>query len=166
MFHIIKTMYESVKEALVPYDNTTPAWSFNGQLLIAKVVDVYDGDTITVVFPHANGIYKFKVRLDGIDACERISNDPEKKKLALAARNRILQLIGIDVGLDLFKEWSNKEVVDMLKIRPCFVSLTCKHFDKYGRILADVATENDSSLSKVLINESLACYYDGGTKPN
>ena len=62
-------------------DADTPDYEVSG-VWVAKVVDVYDGDTITVCFDafpgsRCSGIRKFKVRMYGYDSPEM---RPKKKK--------------------------------------------------------------------------------------
>ena len=40
-------------------DNNIPQFNFKGDIKQAKVVDVYDGDTIKIVFTVSNKLYKF-----------------------------------------------------------------------------------------------------------
>ena len=47
-----------------------PHFSFQGNTLIAKVTEVYDGDTATIVFYHLGQPVKHKLRLFGYDAPE------------------------------------------------------------------------------------------------
>ena len=62
-------------EALNNYNiNNTPKFSlsllFKDELVKARVVNIYDGDTITCILPINNKYYNFKIRLAGIDTCE------------------------------------------------------------------------------------------------
>lgn len=56
----------------------------------ARVVNIHDGDTITVVFKFAGAFQKFSVRLDGIDTAELHG---ELSSLAVRARDRLSELI-------------------------------------------------------------------------
>ena len=51
-------------------DDDTPEFSFENQKIVAKVVSVYDGDTIKVVFPLHETLYKWNCRLTGVDTPE------------------------------------------------------------------------------------------------
>ena len=51
-------------------DNTVELFSLEGQEHLAKVVDVYDGDTIKCVFPIHNKLYRWNCRLSGVDTPE------------------------------------------------------------------------------------------------
>merc|ERR1719231_1697933 len=60
----------------------------------ARVVSVYDGDTITVAARHHKGSPAlFKVRLAGIDAPEMRGGSAAEKQAALAARDFLRDLV-------------------------------------------------------------------------
>ena len=44
-------------------DSKVKEFSFEGQSKIAKVVSVYDGDTVKVVFPVLSKLFKFNCRI-------------------------------------------------------------------------------------------------------
>ena len=56
-----------------------------------RVVNVYDGDTLTLAarLPNDNTIYKFSVRLRGLDCPEVRTNDKSEKLIAMKARNYV-----------------------------------------------------------------------------
>ena len=107
------------------------------------VVKVYDGDTITIAakLPYKESpIYRFSVRLNGIDCPEMKSTDTNEKDCALLAKQCVSELV-------------------MNKI----VTLKNVQSEKYGRILADVYID-DLHVNTHLIEKRLAVAYDGGTK--
>jgi endonuclease YncB( thermonuclease family) len=107
------------------------------------VIKVYDGDTITVAskLPYPSSpLYRFSVRLNGIDCPEIKGKDENEKKCAQIAKQEMSDLI------------LNK-----------IVSLKNVQTEKYGRILADVYI-GDLHVNKHLIEKRLAISYDGGTK--
>ena len=114
-----------------------------------KVVKVYDCDTITIAtkMPYlselneSNIMYRFHVRLLGIDTPEMKTKNEDEKSIAHLAQKTLSDLI------------LNKNV-----------SLTNTSLDKYGRILANVYTEQGIELSKWAIDNRFAVLYDGGTK--
>jgi endonuclease YncB( thermonuclease family) len=132
----------------------TPFFSLKGHECQARVVSVYDGDTVTVVMELAKQFWKFKVRLAGIDTCEMKSKDLYIQNKAKEARNRLVELI---TGS---KDTSDFETDEYL------VWVNCKEMDKYGRVLADlyVPTKDSRSFSEVLLEEGLAYEYNGQTK--
>lgn len=125
----------------------------------AKVVSVYDGDTITAAINlYSNKYYKFSIRLNGIDTPELRTKNAEEKQAGIVARD-YLRLLVLDriIKLDVGK------------------------FDKYGRALAylynedvsdaDIEQERDSpsnqrpkSINYNMITTNHAVAYDGGTK--
>lgn len=107
------------------------------------VIKVYDGDTITIAskLPYPDSpLYRFSVRLNGIDCPEIKGKDENEKECAQIAKNEVSKLI-------------------MNKI----VTLKNIQTEKYGRILADVYIEN-LHVNQHLIEKRLAVKYDGGTK--
>ena len=112
-----------------------------------RVIKVYDADTITIAtkMPYKDcesPLYRFSVRLNGIDTPEIKGNgvSAEEKEAAKKARDFVSNLI------------LNK-----------YVKLENIQREKYGRILADVYI-GDIHLNKLLIDEKYAVGYDGGTK--
>ena len=108
-----------------------------------KVIKVYDGDTITIASklpsPYSP-LYRFSVRINGIDCPEIKGKNDAEKECAKIARNKLCDII-----LDKVVILKNVGV------------------EKYGRILADVYYE-DHSISEWLLQNNLAVPYDGGTK--
>jgi micrococcal nuclease len=106
------------------------------------VIKVYDGDTITVAGRIAGEqtIYKFSVRLRGIDCPEMKTKNESEKYIAIKARDFVA-----DLCLNKYVKLEN-----------------CSN-DKYGRLLADVIV-NGKNISTLLIENKLAVAYDGGTK--
>jgi endonuclease YncB( thermonuclease family) len=110
-----------------------------------RVIKVYDGDTITIAskLPYdSSPLYRFPVRLNGIDAPEIKGSgvSDEEKEVAKIVRDFVSNLV------------LNK-----------FVKLTNVQNEKYGRVLADVYID-DIHLNDLLIRERYAVKYDGGTK--
>ena len=116
---------------------------------VGKVIKVYDCDTITIAtqFPYSttlnesNIMYRFHVRLLGIDTPEMKTKNKDEKAIAHLAQKTLSDLI------------LNKNV-----------TLKNTSLDKYGRILANVYTENGIELSNWAITNRFAVSYDGGTK--
>ena len=137
-------MATSIEEAT--WKNTT---EFVPLVTDGKVIKVYDCDTITIAtkFPYlttlneSNTIYRFHVRLLGIDTPEMKTKNEDEKKIAHMAQKTLSELI------------LNKNV-----------SLKNTSLDKYGRILANVYTENGVELSKWAIENRFAVSYDRETK--
>ena len=112
------------------------------------VTNVYDGDTFTLVskLPYEGSpLYKFKVRIAGIDCPEIRGKSQEEKDAAQAAKKEVMELI-------LYKE----------------VELDNVGLEKYGRLLEDVYiiidSNNKINIGQHLLNKGLAKVYNGKTK--
>lgn len=114
-----------------------------GNVLVDKVVSVYDGDTIKVNIKDYPPILgeKISIRINGIDTPE-IKGKCEKEKL-LAKKAR-------DVVKSTLK---NSKIIELKNIQR----------GKYFRIVADVYADN-IQISEILVQKKLAVRYDGGTK--
>lgn len=107
------------------------------------VIKVYDGDTFTLAghLPYdGSPLYRFSVRLNGIECDELKGKTEEEKEYAIRARKELDSLI------------MNK-----------LVTLKNVKNEKYGRILADVYVDN-IHVNQYMIDKGLAVSYDGGTK--
>lgn len=139
----------------------TPFFSLDGKETFCKLVDIYDGDTMTCIIPLFNSFYKFQIRLNGIDTAELKSKNLNSKHMAIDAKTRVVELTSnnsFDSTKINFKEY--------LENNPIILWIKCYKFDKYGRLLADVFLNKDDniSISQILLNEHLAVAYDGKTK--
>ena len=123
----------------ITYKNSIP---FIPPIQFGKVVKVYDGDTITLATRlHENSpVYRFQVRLSGIDCPEMKTHNETEKECAKLAK----QLM-IDTCLNKIVELRDVEL------------------EKYGRILAKVYC-GQVCLNELLCENHLAVAYDGGTK--
>jgi endonuclease YncB( thermonuclease family) len=146
------------------YNISVPFFTLSGIRAVARLVDVYDGDTVTCIFPILkDNYYKFNLRLKGIDTAELKNSDLIAKKKALEARHFILSSCCDTYNLK--QDCSRHDIQNYLKDNNVFVWVECFDFDKYGRVLANVYKEPDSmSLSDLLLNCKLAYAYDGGKK--
>ena len=66
-----------------------PMFSFKDQTIEAKVVSVYDGDTIKVVFPLSNVYYKWNCRLTGVDTPEIRTRCKKEKAYGYKVRDEL-----------------------------------------------------------------------------
>jgi endonuclease YncB( thermonuclease family) len=112
-----------------------------------KVIKVYDGDTVTIATTLHNGdicstfeLYKFSVRILGVDTPELKTKNAVEHELGIIARDALSELL------------LNK-----------VVKLENVSYDKYGRILCNLFLD-DINISEWLISKNLAVRYDGGTK--
>jgi micrococcal nuclease len=108
------------------------------------VIDVYDGDTFTIATPVLNTknnyVYRFSVRVQGVDCPELRTKDKDEKYVALKA----------------------KEFAESVLLHKHII-LKNIQYDKYGRILACVFVDN-KNYSELLIHSKLAVEYNGNTK--
>ena len=107
------------------------------------VIKVYDGDTITIAskLPYLDSeMYRFSIRLSGIDAAEIESKNEDEQIVAREARDCLSNLI-------LHK----------------YVFIKNLNMEKYGRILADVYFK-DIHVNEWMLSQRFAVDYDGGTK--
>lgn len=155
------------------YSNT-PFFSLDNYNCWARLVNVHDGDTITVIIEYpSNTFCKYNIRLDGIDTAEISSRDPVTKQKAIIARNLLIQFStcnDIEVPANLINILSTpstrNQIISMLEKKVYLVFLKCKKMDKYGRVLADVYAADDmnTSLNSMILEANLAYEYYGGHK--
>ena len=76
----------------IKYNETT---IFVPPITISYVVKVYDGDTFTIAtqFPRDKNIYRFSVRIRGIDCPELKTKNTNEKYVALLAKNFVVSQI-------------------------------------------------------------------------
>ena len=178
LFEVVKEDLKNIKKLLNKKDellnfdsytfDETNDFSLKDQFLSARVVDIYDGDTITCVIPIFTNFYKFHIRLYDIDTCEMKSKEEENKKLAYKARNRMVEMITNKIVFDKDKR---KEIRSLLNQHTYMVKIKCGDFDKYGRLLAwifpynsDLNIKVEDSFNHLLVKEKLAYFYKGDTK--
>jgi endonuclease YncB( thermonuclease family) len=108
----------------------------------AKLDRVVDGDTIDALVDLGFDTWKkVRIRMMGMNAPESRTRDLEEKKLGLAAKARLIEMLG------------NGEF-----------TLQSHGVGKYGRCLGEVFRESDVSINRQLINEGHATEYFGGKR--
>lgn len=120
---------------------------------IAKVIKVYDGDTLTIITKldlnlqentlQQQQLYKFSVRLHGINCPELKTKNADEKICALLAK---------------------QELTDLTLNKLIYLKNIQK--EKYGRILADIYLFDDQTIhvNQILLNKRLALPYYGKEK--
>jgi endonuclease YncB( thermonuclease family) len=111
---------------------------FVPKITSGKVVKVYDGDSITVASFLHDDVYRFSIRISGID-CPEITSKIDNK-VACIVRDELSTVL------------LNK-----------VVELNVHGNDKYGRLLADVSVGN-TDIGKWLVAKRYAVPYSGRTK--
>lgn len=120
-----------------------------------EVIKVYDGDTITVAVPHTDlfgivqnankglqtNIYRFQIRLAGIDTPEIKGKTEDEKTAAKIVRDALSELI----------------------LGKTITLINLKHESKWGRILADVYLD-ELYINQWLLTKRYAVAYFGATK--
>jgi micrococcal nuclease len=108
----------------------------------AKLDRVVDGDTVDALVDLGfNTWKKVRIRMMGMNAPESRTRDLEEKKLGLAAKARLVEMLG------------NGEF-----------TLQSHGVGKYGRCLGEIFKENEVSINRQLINEGHATEYFGGKR--
>ena len=135
-------------DALSEFDKQTPAFSLKDTFKMCKIVDVYDGDTVRGVFEN-NGVYnKWTIRMFGYDSPEirpsrKLENRDEIKRKAKESRDYLKSKI---LGKTIF--------------------LHCLDFDKYGRVLANIYSDEfgQKTINEHMVEMNYGYPYFGGTK--
>lgn len=128
-------------------NNKTLLFSFEGRQCLGKVVDVYDGDTVKIVFPlsdkEPDRLYKWNCRLINIDTPELRSKNIKEKEYGKLVKDKLCE-----------------------KILNKLVFIKCSDFDKYGRLLVEIFENSNSeqSINNWLIENKYAKEYNGETK--
>lgn len=138
--NILYQMSETDYLANVKYEDTV---SFVFPIKYGKVIKVYDGDTFTIAakLPNTTGpMYRFSVRLNGIDTPEIKGKTTAERELAKNARDALQEMI-------------YGKVIELRNVMN----------EKYGRILADVYL-GETSINQWMISQNFAVSYDGGKK--
>lgn len=129
-------------DELSTMDNKVKAFTLDGMVFQAKVVDVHDGDTIKAVFKVFDKYYKWNCRIAHVDTPELKTDNHDEKERAIFVRDKVRELI------------LNK-----------IVTLHCLTFDKYGRLLAEIVVPGTNErLHEWLISNKYANLYEGKTK--
>ena len=143
-----KITWESAIKAISPktftkLQKTTERFEY--QFKVKKLIKVVDGDTIDVVIDLGfDSRTKQRVRLYGIDTPESRTRNLEEKKLGLASKTRLSELVdnASSIWIKTYRE---------------------KGKGKFGRCLGIVFAD-DINVNEQLISEGHARKYFGGTK--
>ena len=125
-------------------------FSFIGQSFVGIPANIYDGDTLSIIFVYNGNPVKYRCRALGYDSPEMkpsLSNPNriEEKELANAAKDRFIELLTKHADKNIF--------------------IKCHEFDKYGRLLVEIWNNVDKdSINTMMINEGHGKPYQGGTK--
>lgn len=150
------------RKVLIDADNTTPEYTLRGMTAYARVTAVYDGDSMTCVFDIGFGtLYRYDIRVCGIDTPEMKDKDQMVKAYATRARNRMLSLL-CPSEFSVTGTYNKREIVNKLKKNLIIVHLTMHGIDKYGRQICEVRPEaGEEQYGDILIREGYAKPYGG-----
>lgn len=131
---------------LLQSDRNIEVFTLAKRVLLAKVIDVYDGDTCKVnIYLHGDTLKQFTIRMNGYDCPELRTKNALEKKYAVHSKS-ILQRLILD------------------KV----VKLECLEFDKYGRILGRIYVKNSKGetmdVNQYMLDNHLGYSYSGSTK--
>lgn len=120
-------------------------FEFRGQRKV-KVVDVYDGDTVRIVFKYGREMIQWKGRMYGYDSPEM------KPRLDSPGRDKEKQAAQ-----------AAKVYLENMLPKDRIVEANMMGFDKYGRILL-VLSYRGTILNNEMVNHGHGLPYFGGTK--
>jgi len=134
-----------------------PKRTFEGHRTFAKVYDIYDGDTITIIcrLDRHEKYRLYKLRLAGLDAPEKkpIKTMPNRE-LHIRAANKVIHLL-------------------TQKINGAVISIDFQAEEKYGRTMGVIWTIKRNctgqwirkeNINQWLIDNNLVMKYEGDTK--
>ena len=152
-------------------------FNLNDQLILARVVDVYDCNTLICIINVCDKFYRFKIKLAEVDM-ENIKNKEHQyynKEVAKVNRNVLYTLITNDKTINAYE--GKTYIIEKLKSKCYLVKLYCCNFDKNGMLIAYVFNKNfifnniennkgliqynkTFSYNYYLIDQDLALYYN------
>ena len=123
--------------------------NYVGDNIESYVVDVYDGDTLDIVFEMRGKMTRHKLRLKGYDA-------PEVKPKKTTLNREIHKRAGILVRDYLREKLIGQKVYLVLD----------EYNDKYGRLLGELYYDREltESINQDIIDRGYGKSYGGGTK--
>lgn len=147
--------------------NDIDLFSLHGRTFDAKVVDVYDGDTCSVVISLFNTFTKFRVRCAGYDSPEMKPLKSEKNRditiiKACKARNYFASRT-TNCEFDINIAYSTKEMKSILEQNTKVIKMKCEGWDKYGRLLGHFYVDGEY-INEEMIQKNFGYKYNGGTK--
>ena len=131
-------------------DENTPYYTYEGIKKKVKVLRVIDGDTVDIAYHHeeTNKIFKYRVRLYGIDTPEKRppKSDPNRDKEIAASKRS-------SAALTEYLQ-KNENIVLALFYKP----------DKYGRLLCTFYDKCGEDINQWMVSQGFAYEYFGKTK--
>ena len=130
----------NVSQLLEDAASDAPRYETRTGTILARVVDVYDGDTFTILLVSEGIVYRRRCRCLGYDAPEMRGVNAEKDR-AIAARDHLAKVLPKGV-----------------------FSLDFSGTDKYGRLLVTCRVGRDERLDEHMIRHGHGYAYHGGRK--
>lgn len=146
------------------FSRDVPLFTLDGTICQARVVDVHDGDTLSIVMEIDQRIVACKVRLFGIDTPEispplKQRNREKIVQKAKMARNALIRMVtDVEIATD---DETSSHISCTANTR--VVTVHCMGIDKYGRQLMKLLA-NDVDVANWLIENKFGTAYDGGSK--
>jgi endonuclease YncB( thermonuclease family) len=135
--------------ALMDCNNDVDLFTLSGMEVVAKIVDIYDGDSFKACFYYNGCLTKFICRCYGYDCPEM---HPKKD-----SPNRSQEKIWAHIAKRAF--------INVIKPDQRLVHLKIGDFDKYGRLLATIFVDDlDISVNQYMIDNGYAKAYYGQRK--
>lgn len=135
----------------------TSFYRFDNKKYYCKVIDVYDGDTITIAIKLNKKIFKHKVRMYGYDTPEL---KPRKDN---PNRNQIIKNA----------KYTKQKLEELILNKIVVIRIEGPTWDKYGRLLGTIFTRSkwgitmkgyDFNVNAFMLSFACVNEYFGGTK--
>ena len=139
-------------------------FTLEGKIMYGKMVHIYDGDTVHMVFNINDKLTKFTCRLAHIDTPEMTSKIATEKEMSIKARNYLFEKM---TDIKITDNNISKKELDILCGKSTkLVWVKCFEFDKYGRLLVELYQDESSlkSINSDMIDLKFANPYEGKTK--
>lgn len=148
-------------------DNSIPLFDLKDNTYSAKVVDVYDGDTCSIVIFLNKNFTKFKLRCLGYDTPEMkppkdCKNRDQLIDMAIKSRNYFISKV-TNCNIEINKHYSKSELKELLSQNTKIIKVKSHGWDKYGRFLGEIFI-NNKNFNQEMIDKNYGYKYDGGTK--
>ena len=145
-------------------------FTLEGTQMWGKVVHIYDGDTVHIVFIINNCYSKFVCRMAHIDTPEMapkniadMNERNKEKESAIKARNYLFERV---TDMKITSEVTKKNLDILCEKSQKLIWVKCFEFDKYGRLLVELYHNDKSTISinTDMIDNNFALPYEGKTK--
>jgi hypothetical protein len=146
---VVKKSDQAILKQVLEPENMS-CFSLNRQTFVGIPANIYDGDTLSIIFVYNGTPVKYRCRALGYDSPEMkpsLSNPNRtaEKALAQKAKDRFIELLTKHADKNIF--------------------IKCHEFDKYGRLLVEIWNYVDKeSINTIMIDEGHGKPYQGGTK--